>query len=43
MKNLFLDSDLRTRLSENGLNRSKLFSWDITAQEVWKVIEAEIQ
>ncbi len=43
MKNLFLDGDLRARLSENGLNRSKLFSWDQTAEEVWKVISTEIQ
>lgn len=43
MSRLFNEEDLRLRLSENGLIRSKLFSWDITAQEVWKVIEVEIQ
>jgi glycosyltransferase involved in cell wall biosynthesis len=43
MSRMFKEEDLRLRLSENGLRRSKFFSWDMTAQEVWKVIDAEIQ
>jgi glycosyltransferase involved in cell wall biosynthesis len=43
MKKLFLYGDLRARLSVNGLIRSKLFSWDRTAEAVWEVISTEIQ
>ena len=32
------DEDLRKQLSERGLSRSKLFSWDQCAQEVSKLL-----
>jgi glycosyltransferase involved in cell wall biosynthesis len=40
---LIHDNDLRENLSKNGLERSLLFSWDISAEQVWKVIESELQ
>jgi glycosyltransferase involved in cell wall biosynthesis len=39
---LIHDNDLRANLSKNGLERSLLFSWDISAEQVWKVIESEL-
>ncbi len=33
------DGKLRESLSAMGLERSKMFTWDITAQKVWKSIE----
>jgi glycosyltransferase involved in cell wall biosynthesis len=32
------DSELRDALVRKGLDRSKLFSWDLSAEKVWKVI-----
>lgn len=32
------DQQLRETLSQKGLNRSALFSWDITAEKVWDVL-----
>ena len=40
---LALDENLRTDLSQKGLERSKLFSWDISAEKVWEVLESELQ
>lgn len=42
MNALYTSEDLRKTLSENGLIRSKLFSWDNAASKVWKEIEALI-
>ncbi len=36
---LALDTELQASLSKKGLERSRIFSWDTTAQSVWKVIE----
>lgn len=32
------DSNLRAELSKKGLERSRLFSWDTAAEEVWKIV-----
>jgi len=34
------NSELRIELSQKGLERSQLFSWDKSAENVWKVLEA---
>ncbi|MCT4559950.1 MAG: glycosyltransferase family 4 protein [Crocinitomicaceae bacterium] len=36
------DADRRQALIELGLKRSQDFSWDLTAQKVWKVLEKEL-
>lgn len=36
------DEKMRDDLSVKGLHRSKLFSWDTTAEKVWEVIEKEL-
>lgn len=33
------DSTLRTRLRDAGLQRAKQFSWDVTAQKTWDVLQ----
>lgn len=38
LQNLALNAELRTELSQFGLERSKLFNWDKTAEGVWDVI-----
>lgn len=38
MEQIYLDADLRKRLSQMGLERSKHFSWDKAASEVWSVL-----
>ncbi len=38
MAELSLNPTLLNQLSENGLKRSKEFSWDTSAEKVWKVI-----
>lgn len=38
-----LDKELQSDLSKKGLERSKLFSWDISAEKVWDVIERELR
>jgi len=40
MRRMIEDRDLRASLREKGLQRAKSFSWDHTAQEVWKVLSA---
>jgi glycosyltransferase involved in cell wall biosynthesis len=42
MHRLFHEEELRNTLSQNGLMRAKLFSWDKTAEKVWKAIESQI-
>ena len=37
------NSELRDALRSRGIERSKLFSWDIAAEKVWKVLESSIQ
>jgi glycosyltransferase involved in cell wall biosynthesis len=39
---LALDETIRDVFSIKGLNRSCLFSWDISAEKVWEVIEKEL-
>lgn len=39
---LALDEKMRDELSVKGLDRSKLFSWDTSAEKVWKVIEKSL-
>lgn len=34
--------EMRNELSSKGLNRAEIFSWDVAAQEVWKVIEKSV-
>ncbi len=38
LKLICSDDDLRIKLSEKGLERSKLFSWDSSAEKVWGVL-----
>ena len=38
-----LDENLRAELSEKGLERSKLFSWDTSADKVWEVIDSVLK
>ena len=38
MRALVKDEDLQTILIKNGIERSKLFSWDNSATIVWKEI-----
>ena len=38
MELIYLDENLRTNLIKQGLERSKLFSWDFAADDVWKEI-----
>lgn len=40
---LSLDAELQKELSIKGLERSKLFSWEITAQKVWEVIDKVLE
>jgi len=40
MKRLVSDNNLQQELSENGLQRAKVFSWKNSAAEMWKVIES---
>ncbi|MFT5860288.1 MAG: glycosyltransferase involved in cell wall biosynthesis [Flavobacteriaceae bacterium] len=37
------DSELREALVKKGLDRSKLFSWDLSAEKVWEVIVNTIE
>ena len=39
MKNMSENSNLRASLIEQGIERSKLFNWDKTADIIWKEIE----
>lgn len=39
LRRLVSDSSLRENLRSKGLERAKLFSWDKTAQETWKVLD----
>jgi glycosyltransferase involved in cell wall biosynthesis len=39
---LALDENLQKEFSVKGLERSKEFSWDISAQKVWEVIEKHL-
>ena len=34
------DSKLQTELSEKGIKRSELFSWDKTANEIWNIVSS---
>ena len=36
------DNDFRSQLIEKGINNSKRFSWDITAEKLWETIEKEL-
>ena len=42
MIKLFKDESLREKLRNNGLVRSKDFSWDNSANKVWSILEKEI-
>ena len=39
LNELSKNKDLHNELSKKGLERSNLFSWDISAEIVWKEIE----
>jgi glycosyltransferase involved in cell wall biosynthesis len=43
LKEICSDEALRNELSQKGLQRSKLFSWDQSAETVWKVISAQLK
>ena len=43
MKRIFDSQELREELIEKGEKRAKNFSWDKTAEIVWKVIESELK
>ena len=36
LKECLIDADLRARLSEKGLERARGFSWEATAELIWK-------
>jgi glycosyltransferase involved in cell wall biosynthesis len=38
LQRLISDAELRAELSQNGLERAQLFSWDKSATEVWEVL-----
>ncbi len=40
MKEITTSDSLREKLKKNGVERSKLFSWDVSAEIVWKEIAA---
>lgn len=40
MQKLYEDKDLRNTLIEKGFNRNKMFSWDKSAEKLWKIIES---
>jgi len=42
MEKLANDKTLQNELSAKGLERSKLFSWDIAAEKVWKVLSNQL-
>ena len=42
MTELVNNESLRNELSAKGLERSKLFSWDIAAEKVWNVIKDQV-
>lgn len=42
LKQLAMSSALQKHYSEKGLERSKLFSWDYAAKEVWDVIKKQL-
>lgn len=37
------DEKLRSELSQKGLERAKLFSWDKSAEQVWEVLERHLK
>ena len=43
MKKITFVPDLRKKLVEKGFKRSKLFSWDKTAELLWKAMENTMQ
>lgn len=43
MKRIKEDKALRSQLIQKGFERSTLFSWDITAEKVWSVLENELK
>lgn len=43
MKEIATSEELRTELSNKGLERSKLFSWDTSAEKVWEVICSTVE
>jgi glycosyltransferase involved in cell wall biosynthesis len=43
MQKLANDQELYKQMQERSLERSKLFSWDFTAEGVWKVIKKTIR
>ena len=42
MKKMVDEPKLREELRQKGLERSKLFNWDFTADKVWQVLENEL-
>ncbi|XOV66671.1 MAG: glycosyltransferase family 4 protein [Fluviicola sp.] len=42
MSELATNTSLRKELRDKGLERSKLFSWDIAAEKVWNVIKDQV-
>lgn len=42
MNRLFHDHELREKLKKNGIQRAQLFSWNNTAENVWEVIEKQL-
>ena len=42
LREICADETLRAALSEKGLTRSQLFSWDRSAENVWRVLEEQL-
>lgn len=42
LREICTNETLRAALSEKGLTRSQLFSWDRSAENVWKVLEEQL-
>lgn len=43
LKEICSNEELRAELSKKGLKRSKLFSWDNTSKDVWRVLSAQLK
>lgn len=43
METVGMNEDIRAKLIEEGRIQRQMFSWDLTAQRVWNVIEKELQ
>ena len=43
LKAVIMDADLRRELRRKGLVRARQLTWEVTAQEVWEVLQAALE